>query len=106
MPAGEIIRVDPDDLTAHAAHLDRRADSIDTARQAGQHVRLGADAYGQLCQIVPVLLDGLQRTLVDGLGSAATSIRDTAGKVRTGAERYRASDTHAAHLLDQVRHRR
>ncbi|MFI2712213.1 type VII secretion target [Micromonospora sp. NPDC018662] len=106
MPAGEILQVDPDDLTAHAAHLDRCADSMDTARQAGQHVRLGADAYGQLCAIMPALLDGLQRTLVDGVGAAATSVRDTAGKVRTSAERYRASDAHAARMLDQVRNRR
>ncbi|MDG4800989.1 type VII secretion target [Micromonospora sp. WMMD980] len=106
MPGGEVLQVDPDDLTVHAAHLDRCADSIDTARQAGQDVRLGHDAYGQLRQIVPLLLDGLQRTLVDGVATAATAVRDTAGKVRTSAERYHASDTHAAHLLDQVRNRR
>ncbi|MFI7214284.1 type VII secretion target [Micromonospora maritima] len=106
MPAGEGLQVDPDDLTAHAAHLHRCADSIDTARGAGQQVRLGADAYGQLCALMPVLLDGLQRTLTDGIGTAAASVRDTADKVRAGAERYRASDTHAAHLLDRLRQRR
>ncbi|MGV9766441.1 type VII secretion target [Micromonospora tulbaghiae] len=106
MPAGDGLQVDPDDLTAHAAHLGRCADSIDTARQAGQHVRLSADAYGQLCAIMPVLLDGLQRTLTDGIGTAAASVRDTAGKVRASAERYRASDTHAADLLDRIRPRR
>ncbi|MEE3922043.1 hypothetical protein V2I01_38560 [Micromonospora sp. BRA006-A] len=74
MPPGDGLRVDPDDLTAHAAHLSRCADSIDAARQAGRHVRLGADAYGQLCAIMPVLLDGLQRTLTDGIGTAATSV--------------------------------
>ncbi|MEK8104906.1 type VII secretion target [Micromonospora sp. M12] len=105
MPAGDGIHVDPDDLTAHAARLDRCAGSIDTAQQAGQHVRLGADAYGQLCAVMPVLLDGLQRTLVDGIGAAAASVRDTAEKVRTGADRYRSSDAHAKHLLDEVRQR-
>ncbi|WFE40281.1 type VII secretion target [Micromonospora sp. WMMD998] len=106
MSAGEILRVDPDDLTAHAAHLDRCADSIDTAHRAGEHVRLGADAYGQLCAVMPALLGGLQRTLVDGVGAAAASVRDTAGKVRGSADRYRSSDAQAAHLLDQVRNRR
>ncbi|MFF0658288.1 type VII secretion target [Micromonospora tulbaghiae] len=106
MPAGDGLQVDPDDLTAHAAHLGRCADSIDTARHAGQHVRLSADAYGQLCAIMPVLLDGLQRTLTDGIGTAAASVRDTAEKVRSSAERYRASDARAAHLLDRVRQRR
>ncbi|MGC4866231.1 type VII secretion target [Micromonospora sp. DT53] len=103
MPGGDGIQVDPDELTAHAARLDRCADGLDTAQQAGQHVRLGADAYGQLCAMMPVLLDSLQRTLVDGIGGAAESVRDTAGKLRLGADRYRGSDAHAKHLLDSVR---
>ncbi|WP_328347192.1 type VII secretion target [Micromonospora sp. NBC_00421] len=106
MPTGDGIRVDPDDLTAHAAHLDRCADSLDTARRAGQHVRLDAGAYGQLCAIVPALLDGLQRTLVDSVGTAAGSVRDTAGKLRSGADGYRAADARAARQLDRVRDRR
>ncbi|MET8089766.1 type VII secretion target [Micromonospora sp. NPDC005220] len=105
MPAGDGIQVDPDDLTAHAARLDRSATSVDTAQQAGQHVRLGTDAYGQLCAMMPVLLDGLQRTLVDGIGAAAASVRDTAGRLRVGADRYRESDAHAKHLLDGLRQR-
>ncbi|MFF5180654.1 type VII secretion target [Micromonospora sp. NPDC000316] len=106
MPAGDGIQVDPDDLAAHAARLDRCAGNLDTAQQAGQHVRLGTDAYGQLCAMMPMLLDGLQRTLVDGIGAAAGSVRDTAGKLRTGADGYRRSDVHAEQLLDGVRRRR
>ncbi|MCG5463432.1 ESX-1 secretion-associated protein [Micromonospora sp. MED01] len=105
MPGGDGIQVDPDDLAAHAARLDRCASSLDTAQQAGQHVRLGTDAYGQLCAMMPVLLDGLQRTLVDSIGGAAASVRDTAGRLRVGADRYRESDAHAKHLLDGVRQR-
>ncbi|WP_405431812.1 type VII secretion target [Micromonospora sp. NBC_00617] len=99
MPGGDEMRVEPDALTIHAAHLDRIADRVDTARQAGQHVRLGADAYGQLCAIMPTLLDGLQRSLVGGVGAAAESVRDTAGRLRVGADRYRASDTRAEQRL-------
>ncbi|MET8318479.1 type VII secretion target [Micromonospora sp. NPDC005189] len=106
MPAGDGIHVDPADLTTHAGRLDRCAGNLDTAQQAGQHVRLGVDAYGQLCAMMPTLLDDLQRTLVDGIGTAAGSVRDTAGKLRTGADRYRASDAHAKQLLDGVRQRR
>ncbi|MEU7619235.1 type VII secretion target [Micromonospora rifamycinica] len=106
MPTGDGIRVAPDDLTTHAAHLDRCADSLDTARRAGQHVQLDAEAYGQLCAIMPVLLAGLQQTLVDGIGTAAGSVRDTAGKLRSGADGYRAADARAARQLDRVRDRR
>ncbi|MFG1883286.1 type VII secretion target [Micromonospora sp. NPDC049102] len=103
MPGGDGIQVDPDDLTNHAARLDRCASSLDTAQQAGQHVRLSTEAYGQLCALMPTLLDGLQRTLVDGIGAAAASVRDTAGKLRTSADSYRNTDAHAKRLLDGVR---
>ncbi|MFD6563636.1 type VII secretion target [Micromonospora profundi] len=106
MPTGDGIQVDPADLTAHAARLDRCAGSLDTVQQAGQHVRLGTNAYGQLCAMMPMMLDRLQRTLVDGIATAAGSVRDTAGKLRTGAERYRSSDDRAKQLLDEVRQRR
>lgn len=103
VPPGDGIHVRPEDLTAHAGHLDRAADRLDTARAAGQHVRLSADAYGQLCVLVPMLLDGLQRTLVDGIGAAAGSVRDSGERLRAGAARYRAADARAERLLDQVR---
>lgn len=102
MPGGDGIQVDPDGLTRHAARLDRRADSLDTARQAG---RLGAEAYGRLCAVMPVLLDGLQQTLVQGIGTAAGSVRDTADRLRTSADRYRASDARAEQSLQRIRHK-
>ncbi|MEU8190616.1 type VII secretion target [Micromonospora carbonacea] len=103
MAAGDGIRVDPGDLTTHAAHLERCADSLDTARRAGQHVRLDADAYGQLCALMPALLDGLQQTLVGGVDAAARSARDTAGRLRSAAEGYRAADARAEQRFHRVR---
>ncbi|MBY8870475.1 ESX-1 secretion-associated protein [Micromonospora sp. PLK6-60] len=103
MPTGEHLQVHPEDLIAHAGHLDRTADRIDTARAAGQHVRLGADAYGQLCALMPTLLDGLHRTLVDGIGTAAGSVRDTAGRLRTSAQRYQDTDARVERHLDRLR---
>ncbi|TNH24926.1 ESX-1 secretion-associated protein [Micromonospora orduensis] len=103
MPGADGIQVDPDALTSHACHIDRLADRVDTARRAGQHVQLGADAYGQLCALMPVLLDGLQRTLVAGIGAAAESARDTSDRLRTGADRYRASDARAEQRLRRQR---
>ncbi|RIV41539.1 type VII secretion target [Micromonospora radicis] len=102
---GDGIRVDPDDLTGHATRLDRHADTLDTARRAGEHVRLDTGAYGQLCAIMPVLLDTLQGVLVEGVGTAADSVRDTAGRVRGSAEDYRAVDQRAQRRLDRVRDR-
>ncbi|QKW14605.1 type VII secretion target [Verrucosispora sp. NA02020] len=106
MPTDDPLRVDPDELTIHAARLDRHADTLDTARRAGQQVRLGTAAYGQLCAIMPTLLDGLHQVLVDGIGTATTSVRDTATRLRTGADHYRTADGRARHRLDRVRERR
>ncbi|MET8234239.1 type VII secretion target [Micromonospora sp. NPDC005298] len=103
MPGADGIHVDPDDLTAHAGHIDRIADRVDTARQAGQHVQVGADAYGQLCALMPVLVDDLQRTLVDGIGAAVGSARDTSHRLRVGADHYRASDARAEQRLRRPR---
>ncbi|WP_319460169.1 type VII secretion target [Micromonospora sp. RTP1Z1] len=105
MPAGEGIDVVPTDLTAHAGHLDGIADALAVARQAGASVRLGADAYGQLCELMPVLLDQVQRVLVDGVGTAARSVGDTADRLRTVAARYRETDTRAETTLNRIRQR-
>jgi Excreted virulence factor EspC, type VII ESX diderm len=103
MPAGDRVEVSSADLTRHAGRLDRIADGLATAQQAGQAVRLGASAYGQLCAMLPVLLDGLQQVLVDGIDTAANSVRDTAGRVRTAAGSYNAADSRSAAALDRLR---
>jgi hypothetical protein len=105
VPAGDGIQVNPDDLIVHAGHLHGIADAVAVARQAGQTVRLGADAYGQLCGLMPVLLGQLQRVLVDGIGTAEHSVRDTAGRLRTVAARYQATDGQAAAELNRIRAR-
>lgn len=105
MPAGESIEVVPADLTAHAGHLDGISDALAVARQAGASVRLGADAYGQLCGLMPVLLDEVQRVLVDGVDAAARSVGDSADRLRTVAARYREADTRAEATLNRVRQR-
>ena len=105
MPSGEGIQVSPGDLGAHAGHLDGIADALTVARQAGQSVRLDADAYGQLCALVPVLLDQVQRILVDGVDTAARSVGDTADRLRTVAGRYEDTDARADAMLSGIRQR-
>ncbi|PWU43340.1 ESX-1 secretion-associated protein [Micromonospora globispora] len=105
MVAGEGIQVSPADLTAHAGHLDAIADAVTVARQAGQSVRLGADAYGQLCVMMPLLLDQVQRILVDGVDTAAHSVGDTADRLRAVAGRYQDADARAETMLNRIRQR-
>jgi hypothetical protein len=90
-------------LVAHATEVDRIGDGLTTAAQAGEAVRTGTDAYGQLCQIVPDLLNGLQQTLIDGMNTAAGSVHDTADSVRSVAASYDAADGNAADRLNGTR---
>jgi hypothetical protein len=106
VPPADGIEVFPADLVAHAGHLDGVATALGTARQAGETVRLDADAYGRLCLAVPVLLGHLQQIMVDGVGTAADAVANTADRLRTAADHYRAADTRAAAALDRLRQRR
>ncbi|WP_245923903.1 type VII secretion target [Paractinoplanes atraurantiacus] len=61
------------ELVTHAGHVEAVADGVATAAGAGRAVRAGNDAYGQLCVMVPAMLNALQDILVDGLDECAES---------------------------------
>jgi hypothetical protein len=56
-----------------------------------------------LCQFVPALLNGLQTTLIDGIGGAVTAAHDTADALRSTATDYDAADGKAADRLRKTR---
>ncbi|GID98208.1 type VII secretion target [Amorphoplanes digitatis] len=87
------------DLVAHAGEVDRIGDGLTTAAQAGQAVQTDTGAYGQLCQFVPALLNGLQQAMVDGMTTAAAAAHDTANSLRTVAAAYDTADAGAAERL-------
>jgi len=76
---------------------------LTTASRAGMAVRADAGAYGQLCGIVPVLLNELQQALVDGVAAAAESVHDTADRLRAVAADYDTADRNAADRLRNTR---
>jgi hypothetical protein len=84
------------DLITHASTVSAIGDAVVTAAQAGRVVRPSGEAYGKLCVMVPAMLAGLQDVLVDGIGSAADSMHDTAARLRTTAESYAATDQRTA----------
>jgi hypothetical protein len=84
--------VRPGDLIAHAGHVDTVAAGVDEARAAGAAVRAGSEAYGQLCAMVPVLLNVLQSELIDGIADSAASLREMGDQVRLTAREYAATD--------------
>lgn len=96
-------RVKSFDLVSHASQVDGIGDGLDTAKLAGEAVRVDLGAYGQLCQFVPALLNGLQTTLIDGIGRAVTAAHDTAEALRSTAADYDSTDGNAADRLRKTR---
>ncbi|MEV4345013.1 type VII secretion target [Actinoplanes sp. NPDC049596] len=101
--SGGQIQVRSSDLVMHAREVDGIGDGLATAKHAGEAVRVGAGAYGQLCQFVPALLDGLQTSLIDGIGGAVNAARDTADALRSTAADYDAADGNAADRMENTR---
>ena len=53
---GDGFAIAPDTLTTHAGQVRSVGDDVANAKQAGNAVHVGMDAYGQLCTIVPMIV--------------------------------------------------
>lgn len=84
------------ELIAHAGHVEAIGERVTIAASAGSAVRAGADAYGRLCVMVPVMLNALQDVLVDGIHASAESLRDTGARLRATASEYKSTDRRRA----------
>lgn len=90
-------------LVSHAGEVDGIGDGLASAAQAGRTVLTGAGAYGQLCQLVPALLNSLQQDMVDGMNTAAETVHETADSLRSVAAAYDTVDGSAADRLRNTR---
>jgi hypothetical protein len=90
------------ELITHAGHVEQIADQVTTAAQAGEATRAGSDAYGQLCVMVPVMLNALQDILVGGIKSAAEALHDTGARLRTTATEYESTDERRADAFRSI----
>ena len=86
-------------LLAHAGRVDALATAVGNAEGAAAAVVPGPMAYGQLCTIVPAMLDRIHTALTDGLQAAGTSLSDTAERVREAAHAYQGVDEDNAAAL-------
>jgi hypothetical protein len=96
-------QVDAASLASHAHTVDGIGDHLATAAEASRVVQTDTDAYGQLCQLMPALLNGLQQAMVDGIATAAGAAHQTADAVRSVAAAYDGADTSAADRLRNTR---
>ncbi len=102
MAGSEDLTVVAADLISHAGHLDTHADAVETARQAGEATTPGANAYGHLCWMVPIMLGQLQGVVVNGIEAGTESLRDVAAQLRTTAAAYQDTDTTNAAAIHGV----
>jgi hypothetical protein len=96
----------PDDLgvlpgavVVHSGHVDTVADQIAVACEAGRTVRVDQNAYGQLCTIVPVMVNALQDLVLEAIDTAHGSLHETADRLRTAAGVYQQTDEAAAEVV-------
>jgi hypothetical protein len=83
--------VQPDDLVAHASHLDGLVDRLHTAVQAAD-TALSTDAYGLLCAFLPLIVNPTGEKAKEAVSSAGEGVKTTADNVRTAAKTYREGD--------------
>jgi len=101
--AGEGFRVAPETLTTHAGRVQQVAESVSTAKGAGNAVQMGYGAYGQLCTIVPMIIGVLQSVILAGFDDAVQSLKHTGEQLKVTADEYRQADESIQR--DQDRHR-
>ncbi|QFU90925.1 type VII secretion target [Amycolatopsis sp. YIM 10] len=84
--------VEPEDLIAHASHLDGVTDRLNTALDAAKTVSMDDSAYGLLCSFLPPIVNPMEEKGMEAIGAAVEGVETTAGNVRKAAESYRESD--------------
>lgn len=101
MTAGDGFEVATTQLSSYATKIDTVAGDIARAEQAGAAVQLDAQAYGQLCTMVPQVVGFLQGLILDCMHTAQESARGTAERLRGAATTYPAGDEdHAAQFTE------
>ncbi|MDA1363106.1 type VII secretion target [Glycomyces luteolus] len=85
-------KVDPDQLRTHAAGLRELLTRFDAIRAASASTGLDTEAFGQLCQFLPPILDGHRDEQDQVTEEFATNIEMLADAVEACADDYAAAD--------------
>jgi len=96
------LAVTPQALARHATGMEAIASGVAQAKQAGDTVRVGGEAYGQLCTIVPLLINSLQDIIIDAISAASTSLHETAQLLLQVADGYVEADSASEEGLKQI----
>ncbi len=84
-------QVEPDELVAHASHLDGLIDRLNKAVQAADYA-MSDHAYGLLCAFLPPIINPTGEKAKESVSAAIEGVRATADNVRTAAKAYQEGD--------------
>src|SRR4051794_28527640 len=92
--------VEPDDLVAHASHLDGLVQRLDTAVAAAD-TALSPGAYGLLCAFLPPIVNPTGEQAKDTLSASVEGVRASADNIRTTVKAYLDGDDAGAQPFAQ-----
>jgi hypothetical protein len=85
-----------DAVLQHAAAVEDASEQVTQARSAVREVTMDNQAYGQLCQFVPALLNPLFGSAAEVLNGAVEALGETVLKLRSTATGMHATDAGTA----------
>jgi uncharacterized protein YukE len=92
----------PEELMAHASHIEGLTDRLQTAISAAETVSMSDDAYGLLCSFLPPIINPMEEEGVQALKAASEGLTITAENVRSTATQYQESDEANAQPLSRT----
>ena len=87
-------------VVRHATVVSETSDDLMQARAAAREVTMDSEAYGHLCQFLPVLLSPLFGSAAEVLNDAVEAFDETALKLRATAADMAAADAGSARRLN------
>jgi uncharacterized protein YukE len=87
------IEVDPEELRAHANHLRTLHGRFAAIEEASSHISMSDDAYGQLCQMLPPIMEERHLDQDAGMAALAENFNLLAQAIAECADAYEEADS-------------
>lgn len=100
--SGEWVRFPVEAVQAHAGTVDEIRDAMDQARSAVGEVTMDTQAYGQLCQFLPLILSPIFGRALEAVRDTVDALDETATNLRTAASNTSGTDTGGARRVRAV----
>lgn len=96
------IEVDPEALRSHANRLRELHERFVAIKEASSHIAMSDDAYGQLCQMLPPIMEERHQDQDEGMSALAENFELLAEALDQCANDYEDADSVSAEELDQL----